>query len=765
MPTINALAVLKPILNYLCMFTIANALATASPVIAQQAVEKKEKATPAATSTLGLAPPAEAVVLFDGSNLDAWKPFSFLHVNPRDNQKEVQWKIVDGKAFEITPEFQGKRRLQFLCTKQRFGDYRLHLEFQLPEDGGKGNSGVFFGPFYEMQILDSSKKEKQGLSDCGAIYHIRVPDQNAALAPGQWQTVDLEFQAARFNIFGRMTENKAARVTIRLNGVLIHDDFKLSVRRNKYATFKEEPLSPIVLQDHGSPVKFRNIWVVEKPAKVWSKLKNLLGTKAKPETNAKPELKAKPDPNELTVASPFTDNAVLQRDMSVPVWGTAGAGTKVTVEFAGQKKFSLADANGRWKVHLDPMPANTQPQVLQVSAPQAKISFSNVLLGEVWICTGQSNMQMGYKSIPDIKALLQSTENIRSFDVRRTAAFTEQDQCEGQWVEQVPNSAVAFAFAYFLEEAANVPIGIIQTSWGSSSIEGWMPKDMTQKLPHFKEQMDAFDADTEKLTRIKDILNGPKPWDRKSDIFLRTQPNIIFNAMMHPLIPYQCRGLVWYQGEANSKTISGMLQYDDSLTAWIKHYRQQWGREDLHFLAVMLPGFAKNLELGPKNPSAHSWAWMRESQLNVLELQHTGVANTIDLGDATNIHPKDKLPIGKRLALLAARDTLGQKKIQAHGPTMSRVEVQEAQLIVHFDHASGLKTLDDNTPTGFWLADDSGKWMQAQAKLEDQTVVLSSPDLEKPLYVRYAFAGKPEVNLVNGDELPAYPFRTDSFEP
>lgn len=216
------------------------------------------------TSTLGQEPPAGAVVLFDGSGFDAWKPFSWQWINPNDDQQEVQWKMVDGDAMEIAFELDGKRRKQFLCTKQTFGDYRLHLEFQLPEEGS-GNSGIFFGPLYELQVLHSADKERPGLGDCGAIYQIRAPDVNAALGPGEWQTVDLEYQAAEIGKNGFMTENGAARVTVRLNGTLIHDDFKLSLRRNKYAAFPEEPTSPIVLQEHGSKVKFRNIWVVEEP--------------------------------------------------------------------------------------------------------------------------------------------------------------------------------------------------------------------------------------------------------------------------------------------------------------------------------------------------------------------------------------------------------------------------------------------------------------------------------------------------------------------
>jgi len=246
MPTSN-------MLNRLYLFVMV-VLALSAPITAQDAE----------SSTLELAPPPGAVVLFDGSNLDAWKPFSFQTINPTNSQKEVQWKIVDGKEMQISFEHEGKKRKQFICSKQKFGDYRLHLEFQLPEDGGKGNSGLFFGPLYEIQILDSGKKETAGLSDCGAIYQIRVPDENAALPPGQWQTIDLEYKAAKIGKYGSMTAKNAARVTVRLNSKLIHDDFKLTLRRNKYAAFPEERLSPIVLQEHGSPVKFRNIWILEK---------------------------------------------------------------------------------------------------------------------------------------------------------------------------------------------------------------------------------------------------------------------------------------------------------------------------------------------------------------------------------------------------------------------------------------------------------------------------------------------------------------------
>ncbi|MGB7326752.1 MAG: DUF1080 domain-containing protein [Rubripirellula sp.] len=221
-------------------------------------------ATAQDSSTLGLTPRSDAVVLFDGSNFDAWKPFSFQAINPKDDQKEIQWKLVDGNAMQIAFEFEGKKRKQFICTKEKFGDYLLHLEFQLPQDGGKGNSGVFFGPLYELQLHNPPEKDRVSLTDCGAIYQLRAPNVNAGLAPGEWQTIDLDYQAARINAAGYANEGDAARVTVWLNGKLIHDDVKLSLRRNKYAAYPEERLSPIVLQEHGSPVKFRNILLIEK---------------------------------------------------------------------------------------------------------------------------------------------------------------------------------------------------------------------------------------------------------------------------------------------------------------------------------------------------------------------------------------------------------------------------------------------------------------------------------------------------------------------
>ena len=316
-------------------------------------------------------------------------------------------------------------------------------------------------------------------------------------------------------------------------------------------------------------------------------------------------------------------------------------------------------------------------------------------------------MQMGYGGIRDIKALVPKVQDIRCFEVKKTVSFTEQENCDGEWREGPPNSAVAFAYAYHLQRASDVPVGIILTCWGSSSLEAWMPRDMVDSVPHFKTMVQEFDADTQSRRRIATILDGPKPWSTQDDIFLRRQTNILYNAMMHPLAPYACRGLVWYQGERNTQSMfgmlkepwfsrnSGMLKYGDTLKQWVQRYRKEWENDQMHFQIVMLPGYGKiqgtGPQLGPEHPSCHSWAWMRESQLKVLDLPNTSVANTIDLGDIKDIHPKDKLPIGQRLALLAARDTL-DLNIEARGPVLSHIEAVQNTLVVHFKYANGLKT-------------------------------------------------------------------------
>ncbi|WP_209404383.1 sialate O-acetylesterase [Pseudozobellia sp. WGM2] len=481
---------------------------------------------------------------------------------------------------------------------------------------------------------------------------------------------------------------------------------------------------------------------------------------------------------ELKPAAIFSDHMVLQRDVPIPVWGAAKPNESITVTLNGETAFTTSDSEGKWKVELAPLKAAKESLVMTIMG-SSKIVFKDVVVGEVWICSGQSNMQFATAQVPELEALLLETKNIRSFEVKRTVSFKEEENVIGNWQAVPPKSAVAFGFAYFLEDVTDIPIGIIHTSWGSSSLEAWMPRKMEDELPYFKELMRDFDADTITKARIKKALNSKEGWTNKEDIFMRRQPNILFNAMMKPIAPYACRGLVWYQGERNTRYLSGVPEVDDEnwfhrvigmkeygevLKLWIQNYRDLWQNDQMHFSIVMLPGYGKGIHRKPKidfeSPTEPSWAWMRESQMKVLELAHANIANTIDLGDAKNIHPKDKLPIGQRLALLARKYTLNEP-IVADGPKFENVEIKNNRLVVHFKNAEYLKTTDGNSPQGFWISANEINWKKANAKIIGTSVALQARNIKKPKYVRYAFAGKPVVNLVNEANLPAYPFRTD----
>ena len=472
----------------------------------------------------------------------------------------------------------------------------------------------------------------------------------------------------------------------------------------------------------------------------------------------------------LELGSPFTEHMVLQRDTKVPVWGWAKPGVKVEIKIAGQTATSTAGKDGAWKTTLSPLKTGG-PYTFSVTSGKESIRFTDVLAGEVWIASGQSNMSFGSKRMIGVEKMLNEAKGrpLRSFNVDKDVSLAPKSRCQGIWRVQPSSSAVAFAFSLFLQNGLGpeVPVGIIQASWGSSSLEGWMPLDMTSQFPHFKKAMKAFEKnDKEKVLKLIADRAAGKKWPNKENIYLRTRPNILYNAMLHPLVPYASRGMIWYQGEANTKSIDAMLRYGATLKAWTQRLRKEWGRDDFYMDVVMLPRFARTPDRkAPDDPTAHSWAWMRAAQLEILDLPHSGVAVTVDLGDPKNIHPHDKAPVGKRLALLALHDIYG-KPVVARGPMLERAEPRGSSLRVSFKHAEGLQTTDGKPPRSFWLADENGQWHPATtAKIDGNAVMLSTPKVPRPKFVRYAWTAVPDVNLVNSANLPAAPFRTDSFEP
>jgi len=468
----------------------------------------------------------------------------------------------------------------------------------------------------------------------------------------------------------------------------------------------------------------------------------------------------------LELGSPFQEHMVLQRDRPINVWGTAEPGEKISVTLANQPATQVVTGkDGKWSLKL-PKSAAGGPFKFEAKSPKKTITFKDVLVGEVWICSGQSNMHMGWKGIPAIKALAADIKQVRSLEVTKRVAMTPQERALGKWQTSGPNSAVAMSFAAHLERDTKVPIGILHLSWGSSSIEGWMPKQLSAQLPHFKKQLADFEANDKK--RVLEIMAKGGKHERKEDIFIRTRPNILYNAMMHPHLKFSCRGMVWYQGEANSKTVANMLLYQRSQHLWLAELRKLTKNPDFHFLSVMLPGFGKVLSSGPNNnanhPDAHTWGWMRDSQLALLKQPNTGVATTIDLGEAKNIHPKDKEPIGKRLALLAQRDVL-KLPVTAEGPVVKAVKANGNKLVLSYDNADKLTTTDGKPPRHFWIKAKDGEWNTATATIKDDTIELTNPNVKSPLYVRYAFAAIPDVNLTNSTKLPARPYRNDTLPP
>ena len=473
---------------------------------------------------------------------------------------------------------------------------------------------------------------------------------------------------------------------------------------------------------------------------------------------------AAPAHAELRVSSMFGDHMVLQREMPVPVWGKADEGDTITVRFAGKEAQTRAGADGKWMLQLPAMPASAEGRVMTIESKGTKKQFQDVLVGEVWVCSGQSNMQYGWgnKSKPrynwggdaDIAKLAESATGlpIRCYDVPPNVSFTPTDECAGKWSTDLPGSAVAFGLSYHLQQILKVPVATIVTCWGSSFIEGWMPIELTAELPHFKKIMDDFQKSQGARERVEKAM---KMGIRDGMSFVRKQPNIVYNAMLHPLIPYGCRGIVWYQGEANAAQPE---LYAASLPVWVRELRKRWQRDDLYVLGVMLPGYGE--DKGVADPA--SWAWFREAQAKGLTLPHASLINTIDLGDAKNIHPADKAPIVDRLARVARND-IYQDSIAARGPVFQKQKIDGPKITILFDHADGLSTKDGKPPGGFWLAGIDRQWHPAQATVKGVSVELQAEAVPTPVACRYAFSNTPSVNLINKAGLPAAPFRTDDW--
>lgn len=491
----------------------------------------------------------------------------------------------------------------------------------------------------------------------------------------------------------------------------------------------------------------------------------------------------------LRPAAVFSDHMVLQREKPVPIWGWADPGERVTVDFAGQSRAATAGADGAWRIVLDPLPANSTPESLTLRSdrPGRGMNISDVLVGEVWLGSGQSNMAMPVMKAMDFDRERAAADlpEIRMFTDRSPPAAAPQAEGKGAWVVCSPAtvggfSATLFFFGREIQRELGVPVGLINASVGGTRIASWIAPETQLAEPVLRpaaqeiaERHAAFDPakaqqwHRKALARWEDEAAAAKAAGRKKPPRKPDDPvqvhqkkgglGGLFNGKIAPWIPVSIRGVVWYQGEANAHE-DLWRTYQQELELLVTDWRRRWG-EELPFAWVQLPNLG--------DPEAHGtddgWMHVREAMRRSLRLPRTGMAITVDIGDPRDIHPPNKQEVGRRLALWALGDVYGRRVPATSGPLPAGHEVRAGAIAVPFAHAAGLRARTGE-PRGFLIAGANRLWKPARGRIEGQTVVVSSPEVPLPLAVRYAWATNPDGNLVNEADLPASPFRTDDWD-
>jgi sialate O-acetylesterase len=447
---------------------------------------------------------------------------------------------------------------------------------------------------------------------------------------------------------------------------------------------------------------------------------------------------------EVKLHALFTPGAVLQREAEVPVWGTADPGESVKVSFAGQTHATVA-RNGQWMVKLAPLPAGG-PHVLTVEGDN-KIEVPDVLVGDVWLCSGQSNMELRLQQTEDgrRRAAAANVPELRFFTVPMNLQNAPQRDVAAAWEKCDPKtaarfSAVAYYFGRELHAATKVPVGLIQASVGGTKIDAWTAR----------EGLSGATADRFKALETREAARGARPERAAS----RRRPSVLYNGMIAPLVPCALRGVAWYQGESDAGDPAG---YALALPKMIKGWRSDFGRE-LPFLIVQLPPW--------ESPEGQQWAPLREVQRAVaLETPKCALIVTTDCGDARDIHPKRKEPIGQRLAL-AARALANGEEITWSGPMFRRATFGGGRATLRFDQVGGglvAQDAPDGRLDGFTIAGANQRFVPAEARIEGDAVVVTSEQVPEPAAVRYAWANTFNANLWNQAGLPASPFRTDDW--
>jgi len=492
----------------------------------------------------------------------------------------------------------------------------------------------------------------------------------------------------------------------------------------------------------------------------------------------------RPLPADVRLPALIGPNMVLQRDVQLPVWGWADAGEKVVVKIASQKKSTQTGPDGKWKLTLSPMKAGG-PHHMVISGKNT-IRINNILVGEIWICSGQSNMALALNSAETGKeeAKKANYPNIRFFTVPRNYARQPLSDIRSRWLVCSPKyaprfSAVGYFFARELHNELKIPIGMIQAAVGSSRIDAWMPPEAFKPFPqlkgvlkeisdanatHKKNVLAALEAIEKWLPLARKALNGEEPipskplWPTHPLAGLK-RPTGLYYGMLHPLAPFAIRGAIWYQGESNR--VDGML-YFVKMKALIQHWRSLWNRGVFPFYYVQIAPyryFKHRSEI--TNPYFLPKLW--EAQTEALSVPNTGMAVTTDITTLGNIHPPNKRDVGKRLALWALARDYGRGGLVFSGPLYRSMKTEGDKIILRFDHVgSGLKSRDGKGLTWFEIAGGDKKYVKALAKIVGDTIVVTSEKIRAPVGVRFGWHEEAQPNLCNREGLPASPFRTDN---
>lgn len=509
----------------------------------------------------------------------------------------------------------------------------------------------------------------------------------------------------------------------------------------------------------------------------------------------------------LEPAHIFSDSMVLQRDLPVPVWGWADPGTEVTVVFSGQEKTAAASSSGRWEVKLDPLAASSSARAMVITGKAGEsVTFNDILIGDVWICSGQSNMEWSVKAShnPAQEIAQGNHPMIRLFNVAgHEIAASRQAKLKHhvRWHKCSPQSlpdfsAVGYSFGRAIHQQSKVPIGLIGTNWGGTRIEPWTPAEGFRTQPELAAYSQAIDAQLPTTEPGKGLwsryFQDMEAWNATCKEHLDQgipfppmpvapgprsagEGGAIYNAMLAPIVGYGVRGAIWYQGESNA---GDGLNYLPKLKALVEGWRSVWNQPDdfpFYFYVVKLAQF---LQPNPNPAGGDTFTAIRIAQDRVCELPHTGVASAIDIGNPTDIHPKNKQDVGQRLARWALRDVYGQKDTVVSGPTLKGLAIAGNKAVISFNHLGGglMKASKQGlavpveTPDaelrGFAISGADKKWHWAKAQIVGESVEVSAAEVAQPVAVRYAYASNPgKVNLYNKAGLPAIPFASDVWMP